>query len=201
MSIAIETDDSPPAHGDLLKELDAVFRDGSRLMDGLADDAMFWRPSEAGWSVGECVSHLLVTLELYLPRIESAVTAGLADPRARRDPGTPSRPPRGFAARLIQSQEPPVKRGMKAVKVLREFPDRDGSSLRNDWVTQHESLEAWIRDSATIDLTRVKIRSPVLRLLRMKLDTAIRFILAHERRHIWQGWNVRRDPRFPTQGS
>lgn len=184
---------------EVLDELHAAWRDGEALLQGLDDEATTWRPAPERWSVGDCINHLIVTGELYLPLIERAITQGQRDPRARLRPGAVERPLGRFAQALVRSQEPPVRRRLRSPRAMATLPPRSADVLRADWVALHETLEAWVRDSAALDLSRLTLRSPVMPLLRMRLDTALRFLLAHERRHLWQGWAVRRHERFPAK--
>jgi len=35
--------------------------------------------------------------------------------------------------------------------------------------------------------------------LKLGLGPCFAFLIAHERRHLWQAWQVRKDERFPRQ--
>jgi len=56
-----------------------------------------------------------------------------------------------------------------------------------------------VRRSDGLDLARIRTISPVNRLVRLPLGAYFAFILAHNRRHLWQGRQVRASPDFPTR--
>jgi hypothetical protein len=61
----------------------------------------------------------------------------------------------------------------------------------------HAGLIDRVRRSSGLDLGRIKFRSPLIPLLRLSLGTWFQFLLAHERRHLWQARQVRQELRFP----
>ena len=42
----------------------------------LSIEQLRWRPDVRGWSVGQCLDHLNLTLDLYLPKIDDAIVRG-----------------------------------------------------------------------------------------------------------------------------
>jgi len=54
-----------------------------------------------------------------------------------------------------------------------------------------DQLAERVRQADGLDLKRARVTSPVTRLLRMPLGAYFAFILAHERRHLWQARQVR----------
>jgi hypothetical protein len=61
----------------------------------------------------------------------------------------------------------------------------------------HDAFEGRIRDAEGVDLARTRVASPLLPLLRMGLADILGFLLAHERRHLWQARQVRERAEFP----
>jgi hypothetical protein len=52
---------------------------------------------------------------------------------------------------------------------------------------------AFVREYAFLDLAGVRFPNPFLRGVRFSLATGLHVIAAHERRHLWQAWRVRRE--------
>ena len=48
-----------------------------------------------------------------------------------------------------------------------------------------------------LDLGGIRMSSPISRRFKMSLGQWFAFLAAHERRHLWQAWQVRKDPAFP----
>jgi hypothetical protein len=58
-----------------------------------------------------------------------------------------------------------------------------------------------VRMTAGLDLSRIKLGSPIVPIVRLPLGTWFAFIIAHERRHVWQARQVRQELRFPGPGA
>jgi hypothetical protein len=54
-------------------------------------------------------------------------------------------------------------------------------------------------DAEGLDLARVKVPTPISRLLKLSLGMTLAQAAAHERRHLEQARRVRENPRFPAQ--
>ena len=50
----------------------------------------------------------------------------------------------------------------------------------------------FIRTNADLDLAGIRFVNPFIRGVRFSLATGLHLIAAHDRRHMWQAWNVRR---------
>jgi hypothetical protein len=53
-----------------------------------------------------------------------------------------------------------------------------------------------VHQAEGLDLARIRTISPVNRLIRLPLGAYLQFILAHDRRHLWQARQVRNAPGF-----
>jgi hypothetical protein len=93
--------------------------------------------------------------------------------------------------------EPPPKRRLRTSR--RILPQRvEGvSELLAGFDAMHAALIERLRQSRGLDLSRVKVRSPLLPILRFQLGATFGVLVAHERRHLWQARQVRQELRFP----
>jgi hypothetical protein len=64
------------------------------------------------------------------------------------------------------------------------------------FVAVRDQLADRVRRSDGLDLKRVKVVSPVTRLLRLPLGAYLRFVITHDRRHLWQARQVRQTAGF-----
>ena len=83
-----------------------------------------------------------------------------------------------------------------AERALRNGRRRRGSAqpgLIGGWfVESHDGIRAFLRTYADIDLSGVRFPNPFLRGVRFSLATGLHVLTAHERRHLWQAWRVRK---------
>jgi hypothetical protein len=174
--------------------LDAAFvasaRDARALLHGLDDAAGIWRAGPASWSVAECLDHLAVANRVYLDAMRPVAERAMARGRTRRGPARP-----GFLGALfVRWMEPPVTSRQRMTAPAKIRP-RVGPSLPEAaarFFATHEEVRAFLARYAAIDLAGVRFPNPFVAWIRFSLATGVHVLAAHERRHLWQAWNVRR---------
>ena len=164
------------------------------LVAGLSNEAFNWRPEQSRWSICECLDHLNVTAELYLPVIDRALAKSrsqglLADVPARRGL---------IGGWIVRFSEPPPKGRVKAPKAFLPKADQPLDSVVPRFMELQNQVAERLRQANGVDLWRTKIRSPAIALLRLSLGETFALMTAHERRHLWQAEQVKGDPGFPT---
>src|SRR5258707_14504557 len=71
----------------LAADLDANDQAAKKLVDELTEEQLNWQPAPGSWSVGQCLEHLCITNEAYLPPISVAVNERPDSPREQISPG------------------------------------------------------------------------------------------------------------------
>ena len=169
---------------------DAVERDARALVAGLTEDQGTWREHPASWSVAECLDHLATANRVYLEAMRPAAELALARGRTRRRPVVPGPVGRWFVAWL----EPPVKPRLKS-KAPSKIRPREGPPLSDafeQFIASLHDTRAFLRRFSEIDLAGTRFPNPFVPGVRFSLATGINVLAAHDRRHVWQAWNVRR---------
>lgn len=162
------------------------------LAGALPEERWNQRADPERWSVAECVAHLNLTGEAYLPVMRDALERARdldAPPprRYRRDPvGWLLCVATGPMARIGRLRLGAV-RTPDAFAPERELP-RDRVMAEFDRL-QEEQI-ALVRDSAGQPIHRVKIRSPFGPKLRYSLYSALRMLPEHQARHAAQAERV-----------
>ena len=182
-----------PALDEYVRGFEAVGRDAASLMSGLTDAQLNWRPSDGRWSIAECIAHLTASGTIYLEPIDKAVDRGIA----RAMFGGRDFHPTRWGRWLIGLMEPPPKRRMRAPRKIRPQRLETATQLAADFDAMHRAMIDRIRRATGLDLSRVMLHSPLLPVIRMSSGTCFAFLLAHERRHLWQARQVRQELRFP----
>ena len=174
----------------LLDALDAAERDARDLAAGLTEAAGAWREEASSWSVAECIDHLGTANRVYLGAMQAAAARALSDRRERRGSARPGPVGRWF----VKSLEPPVKTGfkMKAPRAIWPAPAPPLGKAFSSFLASQDDVRAFLRTYADIDLTGVRFPNPFIPGVRFSLATGLHVIAAHERRHLWQAWRVRR---------
>jgi len=165
-----------------LRQLDEIRADARQLVAGLSDAEFNRRPAAGRWSAAECLDHLNMVRKV-LPAIDRAITNAAA--RGLRSDG-PFR--YGWFARwMIRSFEPPPRRRFRNPRLLEPAhqplaPD----AVLQEFLSLRDALTRRVRQADGLDLQRAIVVSPVSRFFRMPLGGYFGFLLAHDRRHLWQ---------------
>jgi len=173
---------------ELEQAFDAIARDARTLVSGLTADQGVWRPAPGAWSVAECLDHLASSHRAYLRAMEAAATSALALGRRRRRPALPGL----IGGWFVRTLEPPVKPHFKMKAPVKAVP-RESPALSDaseQFFATHNEARAFLRKYADIDLAGIRFANPFIRGIRFSLATGLHVIAAHERRHLWQAWNV-----------
>jgi hypothetical protein len=175
---------------DLERALDAAEQDARTLIGGLTPAQGVWRREPGSWSVSECLDHLATANRVYLRAMEPAAAHALQRGRRRRRPALPGL----FGGWFVRTLEPPVKPRFK-MRAPKKIVPRVSPALSDaaaEFLASQDDVRAFLKTYADIDLARVGFANPFIRGIRFSLATGLHVIAAHERRHLWQAWNVRR---------
>jgi len=63
----------------------------------------------------------------------------------------------------------------------------------NAFLASQQDVRRFLQAYAGIDLASVRFPNPFITGVRFSLATGLHVIAAHDRRHLWQAWNVRRE--------
>jgi hypothetical protein len=98
--------------------------------------------------------------------------------------------------------EPPVKPRLraKAPRAIRPRPSPALHDAVGQFLASQKDVRAFLDEYADIDLAGVRFPNPFVRGVRFSLATGLHVIAAHERRHLWQAWRVRRAAEGSARG-
>jgi uncharacterized protein (DUF1800 family) len=183
--------DAHPLPGDLAA-LDeayvAIEGDARALADGLTEERAAWRAQPSSWSVAECIDHLASANRVYLAAMQPPAARALASGRRRRRPAIPG----AIGGWFVRTLEPPVKTKMKNPKKITPRTSPPFADAMNAFLASQQDVRRFLQTYAGIDLASVRFPNPFITGVRFSLATGLHVIAAHDRRHLWQAWNVRR---------
>ncbi|HEY6853216.1 MAG TPA: DinB family protein [Gemmatimonadales bacterium] len=166
-------------------ELAAASARAKRLIDALDEARFHARRDATRWSPAECVAHLTLTTQAYLPLLDAALARGAMAarvPRYRRDlPGW----------LLSTTLEPPVRFRMKTLAAFVPASTGSRAEVSADFARGQAELVRRLEKASGLDLNQLKIVSPFSSRLSYNVYSAFRILAAHERRHLWQAEQAR----------
>ena len=166
----------------------AIERDARALAEGLTEERAAWRAQPGSWSVAECIDHLATSNRVYLAAMQPPASRALASGRKRRRPALPGM----IGGWFVRTLEPPVKTKMKNPKKSTPRTSPPFADAMQAFLATQEDVRRFLQTYAGIDLAGVRFPNPFVAGLRFSLATGLHVIAAHDRRHRWQAWNVRR---------
>jgi DinB superfamily len=177
------------------QQFEQVSAEAKGLTQGLTESQFNWRPEPAAWSIEECLAHLTIVGQHEIRVIENAIQ----DARTRGLTGTgPFR--YGWLERTILRQtEPPARRRFAAPRRFRPLHGQPLTAILPTFLHVQRQFSRLATDAEGLDLARVKVPTPISRLLKLSLGMTLAQAAAHERRHLEQARRVRENPRFPAQ--
>jgi hypothetical protein len=175
---------------ELEDQFEAAERDAKALVAGLSEEQGTDRAEAGSWSVAQCLDHLATGNRVYLRAMQQPASRARTSGRRSWRPAKP-----GWVGRLVVATfEPPPKwwSRLKAPRSIRPRATPPLAEAFASFVTSHADLHAFLRANADLDLAGVRFPNPFIRGLRFSLATGLHVIVAHERRHLYQAWRVRR---------
>jgi hypothetical protein len=141
------------------------------------------RPNASSWSAAECLSHLSISSELFLPVLQKAI-----EDARKRGLKESKRPPKmDLIGRVLRwFLEPPIRQRVKTSAPFVPRSVRAKADAFGEFASLQSKVTELLNATRGIDLSRVKVVSPFDKRVRYNLYSAFRILVAHERRHLWQ---------------
>lgn len=139
-----------------------------------------WRHDPAAWNILECLEHLNLYGDYYLPAIEKAIhhSATRADTT--------------FTSGMLGSYFTKSMSPKDKLNKMKTFKDKnplnavlDKSVIERFMAQQFKMLEL-LNKARNISLNKVKISTSISRLIKLKLGDTFQFIMQHNLRHLQQ---------------
>jgi len=175
----------------LIGELDAADRRAQELVIGLNPEQLNWRPAPGAWSVGQCLEHLCIANEVYLPAISASLAGRPASPVREIMPGW-------FARWFIRSYIEPSPRSRHASAPKKIVPGaRVEPSVLDRFLRGNQSARELVGHAGDYDVNSVRFRNPFIPVLRFTVGTGLEIVSRHQVRHLLQAERVKRSSDFP----
>ena len=173
---------TPEQARDLKAEAEAVSKAARSLTSGMDAAALMKRPPSGGWSVAENLQHLILTAQVMVPLAERAIEdLERSGERATRASGL------GLMGwMLVKSLEPPPRMKTRTTKPFEPVSVADPLSLTDRFIETNSKVDALISRATGLATSTVRVASPFNEKVKYNVYAALRIVLVHARRHLWQ---------------
>lgn len=162
------------------------------LIAGLGDEEFNWRPAPDRWSVAECLDHLCVIGTLILPKLDEGIQKAEENGWRSEGPFKYGFLGNWFVKAVGPDESSPPRRKFKAPKIYTPTSNHSISRLEKSFTQLQDQFIERVERANGYDLARVKIPSPVTRLLKLSLGQWFGLLAGHQMRHFMQAMEVRR---------
>lgn len=148
-----------------------------------------YRKTETEWSILECIEHLNLYGDFYLPEMEKKI---LSAPTVPDKTVFKSGMIGNYFANLMQVKNGQVKK-MKSPKNKNPIHSSLTATTIERFIKQLEKLKSLLHQSMTVDLVKTKTAISLTNLIRLRLGDTFRFFVYHIERHVLQAQGVLAD--------
>jgi hypothetical protein len=139
-----------------------------------------WKENENQWSILECIEHLNLYGEYYLPVIENKIKGSATNAEAELKSGI-------LGYYFAKSMLPKEKLNkMKTFKDKNPINAKLDESVIDKFINQQIKLVALLDQSRKLSLNKVKIQTSISSLISLKLGDTFQFFINHIIRHLSQ---------------
>jgi hypothetical protein len=175
----------------VIDELDAADRRANDLARGLRPEQLDWKPAVGVWSVGQCLHHLYVANEVYLPAIANALDDQPPSPVQDITPGW-------FGRWFIRTYIEPSPSGKRARAPRKIAPaEQIDPSVLELFLRSNDAARDLVRRAGAYNVNRIRFRNPFIPLLRFTVGTGLEIVWRHQRRHLLQAERITQATAFP----
>jgi hypothetical protein len=177
----------------LVSELHDADERATALAKTLSEQQLNWHPGPGDWSVGQCLEHLCITNEVYLPAIADSLAGR---PRRAVEEITPGWLGRWFIRNYIEpSSETRRARAPKAIAP----GTRVDSAVLDRFLSGNQKARELVRRAGNHDVNRIRFRNPFIPGLRFTVGTGLEIVAKHQRRHLLQAGRISESLQFPRR--
>ena len=143
-------------------------------------NTLTWKANQTSWSILECLEHLNLYGDFYLPQIENQLKSS----NFKADPVFKSGILGNYFAKSMLPKEKLNK--MKTFKDKNPLNAKLDKTVIDKFINQQIELLDLLNQSRNVSLNKVKIQTSISRLIRLKLGDTFQFFINHIIRHLKQ---------------
>lgn len=166
------------------------------LTEDLNTSQLNWKPGDDKWSIAQCLEHTLIGADRYAEQLRPIVERARGN-RLRN--ASDLAPRHTLMGRLImRAVEPTATRTMSTPKIFSPAQSEISRGVVDKFVQSHENIAQLVLQCDGLNLNKLKLSSPVARIIRINAADAFEILVTHAKRHLNQAGRVRESQNFPT---
>lgn len=154
----------------------------AKKLKTLHNSQLHFKPTEDAWSILQCIEHLNLYGDFYLPEMEKQLLTG-------NHTGATTLFKSGLIGNYFANLMKVKNGNLKKMKALKDkMPAASGLSVTtiDRFLKQQELLKNLLAQAQHADLTKTKTAISLTRFIRLRLGDTLRFFVYHIERHMLQ---------------
>lgn len=142
--------------------------------------SLTWKQDSNSWNILECLEHLNLYGDFYLPQIENSIKSSSTQSEIEFRSGI-------LGSYFAKSMLPKEK--LNKIKTFKDKNPLNGDldkTVIDRFINQEIKLIELLNKSRKVSLNKVKIKISISKLIRLKLGDTFQFIINHNIRHLKQ---------------
>jgi len=174
---------------ELLDELIAMLSESKARVEQFQErnvEELNWRPSEEKWTVLECLEHLNLYGDYYIPEIEKVIKKSRSPSASKKFKHT------WWGDYLVNALAPESKQKIKPLKAMEKLNAKGmklGSETVERFIKQHAQLIDLYEQARSVDIQHRRTGTTIP-LVRLRLVDTLRGQAYHGKRHVDQAFGV-----------
>lgn len=154
--------------------------DTVEAMRNLPLEQLNWKSNPLVWSILECLEHLNLYGDFYIPEIQNVIAKSKTKKTAYYTPGA-------LGNYFAKSMLP--KAGMKKMKTFKDKNPAQAqlsTTVIDRFLEQQAALLVLLEQAKNVNLSKEKTAITLTKLIRLRLGDTLRFVVYHNLRHLHQ---------------
>lgn len=160
-------------------ELNRISDDVRDAFGPMTTEQLNWKPSADGWSIAQCVDHLIRSNEMFYPIMDR-----IASGEHRSSFLEKWSPLSGFFGRFLISSLKKDERKFKAPSTDIVPPSEIGEGIIEKFASHQVDLISRISKTNVADWQKTVVTSPFMKIMTYRLSDGYTAMADHEKRHL-----------------
>jgi DinB superfamily len=152
----------------------------AKALQSLDLGVLCWKDNETSWHILECVAHLKLYNDFYLPKIAAEIKHSNSHFEAQFKSGFLGR----YFVKMISPKAKPNK--MKTAKDKNPLNQSMDKNMIESFVHKQLTLLDLLQQAKLVSLQQIKIPTSISRFIRLNLGDTFQFLINHQLRHFKQ---------------
>ena len=152
----------------------------------LSPEILNWKPSQSGWSIAQCLDHLIITDNLYLRELGKINKGSFNKTIWHRIPLIPDI----LGNLLLKTVSPNNKKKVKTFQVFKPTVSQVSYRITEDFLEHLESMKEVISMIIQKRDINMVMHSPVNNKITLRIRHVLEMLTLHTKRHLIQAGRV-----------